>query len=186
MLFSFGISSLSTLFGSFDTRTVIYYNKIKVLKIIEEEYSLDQDVYDNIKTYLNYEFKKNNNDIYELLDSLPTHTKNELTIYMYRVLIKDLKFFKNQSHEFILFVLPLIKSQKANKGDILLSVGEFLEEMYMVVNGCIGIYLGPFFDNLEIGSVRENSHFGELFMQINEKSPYQLMCKSATAERDAL
>ena len=182
MLFSFGISSLSTLFGSFDTRTSIYNAKCLVLDIIDEEYLLDNEIYDNIKTYLNYELKKNNNDVFELLESLPTHVKNELTIYMYRILIKDLKFFKGQSLEFILFVLPLIKSQKVIKGMVLLSAGQFMEEMYLVVNGCLGIYLDSYFDNLEIGTIKENCHYGELLMQINEKSPYQIRCKSSNAE----
>ena len=182
MLFSFGISSLSSIFGSYDTRNTIFNAKCFILDIIDEEYFLEEDVYCNIKTYLKYELKKNKNDIFELLESLPIHVKNELTIYMYRILIKDLKFFKDQSLDFILFVLPLIKSQKVIRGNIMLSIGELMEEMYLVVNGCLGIYLGLSFDNLEIGIVKQNCHFGELLMQINQKSPYQIKCKSSVAE----
>jgi len=182
MLFSFGISSLSSLFGSDDTRTTLYNKKKSILEDINKEYYLEGELYQTIKTVLFHQYNTNHNDNYEFLDTLPTHLKNELTYLMYRTLIKELRFFKNQSNDFILFVLPFLKSQQLKKGDVLFSVGQFVEEMYLVVKGCLGIYLDPFYDNLEIGIVRENSHFGELIMQINEQSPYELKCKSTNAE----
>jgi len=182
LLFSFAISSLSSLFSNIDNKTAIYENKMNLLDKINFENNLPERLYKTLKQYITIEYNRNNNDRYELLDSLPTNIKNELTFYMYRVLIKNQKFFKEQSHDFILYVLPFLKSHKIHKNEILFSVGEFVEEAYLVVKGCLAMNLGPLYENLEIGVVRENSYFGDLLMNANEQSPYELKCKSKLSE----
>ncbi len=182
LLFSFAISSLSSLFSNIDNKTAIYTKKLNLLDTINFENNLSERLYKTLKRYITIEYNRNNNDRYELLDSLPTNIKNELTFYMYRVLIKNQKFFKDQSHDFILYVLPFLKSHKIHKNEILFSVGEFVEEAYLVVKGCLAMNLGPLYENLEIGVVRENSYFGDLLMNANEQSPYELKCKSKLSE----
>ena len=182
MLYTFAVTNISSIFTSIDDKKVAFIKNHIIIDEIYRDYNVDYELYKSIKQNLNIRFKRNYEDRYELLDNLPSHVKNYLTTHMYKRLIKDLKFFKDQTYDFILFVLPFLKSHVLERNELLFSVGEVVEEMYLVVSGVLAIQLGDNYDNLEIGLVNANSHFGELFLQTNEISPYELKCKTKYAE----
>ena len=182
LMFSYAISSLSTMFSMTNLKFNEFKRKLYVLNSIHDEFCLDFSLYTKLKHNIFLDFIKNNNDKYELLESLPSNIRNDLTMVMYKSQMKQHKFFKNKCHNFILYVLPLLKNHSVIKGDILISVGEIIEEMYLVLDGVLSIHLGMLFHNLEIGLVAKNYHFGDLLMQLNEQCPYELKCKTKTSE----
>ena len=182
MLFSFTVSSLSKLFVDDSPKFSEFEKKVRYLKEIRKDYKINRKLYFLIKTDLKNELSKNYSDRIRFIEDLPTNIKHQLAGAVYEFMIKDLQFFKNQSFNFILFALPLLKLHKFNKDQKLVSIGETFEEMYLVINGCLSITLGTDLNNLEIGMVRESHHFGDLFLQTNEKARFDLTIKSKTAE----
>jgi hypothetical protein len=184
LLFSYAISSLSNIFSATNTKNVDYKRKQYILNCISTEYHLSSAFYKKIEKVINHEHYSDKNEIekYELLESLPNNLRKDLIMVIYRKQLKYIKFFKNQTHDFSMFVLPLLKSHKFLKGEQVLNVGDLVTEMYVVEKGNIGINLGSYYDKLEIGVLRENSHFGELLMQANEQCPYEVICKSKSAD----
>ena len=182
MLYTFALTNISSIFTSIDKNKEIFQKKLEIIEDISSDHYINFELYTAIKQFVTLQFKNNNEDRYILLDNLPSHVKNYLTTHMYKRLIKDLKFFKDQTFDFILFVLPFLKSHVLERNEILFSEGEVVDEMYLVISGVLAIQLGAQHDNLEIGLVNANSHFGELFLQTNEISSYVLKCKTNIAE----
>jgi len=183
LLFSYAISSLSNIFSATNTKNVDYKRKQYILNCISTEYHLSSAFYKKIEKVINHEHYSDKNEIerYELLESLPNNLRKELIMVIYKKQLKNIKFFKNQTHDFSMFVLPLLKNHIFMKGEQLLNVGDLVTEMYLIEKGNIGFNLGSYYDNLEIGVIRENFHFGELLMQANEQCPYEVICKSKSA-----
>ena len=50
--------------------------------------------------------------------------------------------------------------------------------MYLIIRGSLVLTLSDQLDNIEICQIRANQHFGEIFLETNEQSPYELKCKS--------
>ena len=178
LLYSYAISSLSTIFSEKNTKYIEYKRKVLVLNSINEENQLPFTLYNNLKQNIKIEFEKNEIEKFEFLDSLPFNIRNDLTMVMYESTIKNHNFFFNQPNNFILFVLPLLKFHKVGKNDILISVGEIIDEMYFILNGYLSLNLESKYDNYEISLIKEGNHFGDLLIQTNESCPYELKCKS--------
>ena len=49
----------------------------------------------------------------------------------------------------------------------LFSIGEFIEEMYLVVKGCLSLKLGSTYDHMEVAQIWENHHIGEILLNKN-------------------
>ena len=101
---------------------------------------------------------------------------------MYKYTIENHKFFKNQSQDFILYVLPLFKFHMIFRRDILISVGEITQEMYLILQGNLSFHLGENYESLEIWQYGKNEYYGDLLLQLSEPSPYEIRCKSKQAE----
>ena len=178
MMYSYAISSLSNLFSERNTNYIAFKRKLSILDSIEQENGLQIALYNILKTTISIEFKKNQKEKYIFLESLPSKIRNDLTIVMYQSTIKHHKFLKNKPNDFIYFVLPLLKFQRVLKGDVMISVGEIIDEMYIVLNGNLSLNLGSKYDYLEIYLIKKMNYFGDLLIQSNEASPYELKCKS--------
>ena len=182
ILFSFAISSLSSLFINMNHKEAKFRNNLDLLDKLNQEYKLPDLNYNKVKRFLLVEFNLNRTDIYQFLECLPNRIKNEISLIMYRDLFKDHRFFKDQSQDFIFFVLPFLKSHKLVKDEVLFSFGEFVEETYLVLKGCMALNLGPNFENFEIAKIKENEYFGDLLMNSKIQSPYEFNCKSNYCE----
>ena len=182
MIFSYGISILSTMFSQRNDKIMEFKRKKAILMSINDEYHLQPSLFKSIKLLIKHDFNLNEHERYELLSSLPPNIKNELSMIMFRTIIHKHKFFENQPQDFILYVLPLLKFQIIYKGDILMSVGEIIEEMYLILKGIISLHLGPEFDFMEIWQLKENEIYGDLLIQLNEKSPFEVKCNHKCAE----
>ena len=182
ILFSFTISTFSLFLTNINKKTIEYNNNLDLIGIIEKDYSLPTPLYEKIKKYLRISYMNSYDERYNLLESLPTKIKSDLTIFMFKNHIKELFIFKEQSNDFILFVLPLLITQKVNKGDTLISIGESVNEMFMVIRGSLSLNLSEKLDYIEVFQVKKNQNFGELFLETNEQCPLELKGKSRISE----
>ncbi len=181
-LYSYVVSSLSTIFSNTTDKYNKYKEKLKVLQSISDEYNLSQNLHHKLKQNVKQEYNKNDNERYEFLEYLPSKIKSELTIIMYQATVAENRFFNNQPDDFTLYVLQLLKSHKVYKGDILISVGDIVEEMYFVLKGSLTLNLGLHNSNKEICQIRKKNYFGDLLMHIGQKSPYELKGKKKVSE----
>jgi hypothetical protein len=178
MLYSFALSSLSTLFSISNDKYTNYKIKKRVLNNITQEYMININLYKKLRQSIKHEYKNNEKERYLFLASLPANLRNDLSKMMFESTINQHKFFLNQPHDFSYYVLPLLNIRRINRGDILISVGEIIEEMYLVVEGVLGLHMGSMYDSLDLCNIRKNEYFGDLFLQLNQQSPYEIKCKS--------
>ena len=182
ILFSYAISNISTFLTYIDPNILDQENKIKLFKKIDKEYDIPLSLFNKIRSYLRSSFKNNYDERFCLLEFLPNKLKNELTILIYKNNIKKLCFFESQSNDFILFVLPMLITYNLKRGESLFSIGEYVGEMYLVVRGSLSLIISEHLEFIEICQIRKNKNFGELFLETNQQSPYELKCKSKTSE----
>ena len=182
MLFSYTISKLSLLFSENNNSIIDFKKKKRLFHSIIAEYEIPIELKIRIINTIKEQHKNNDNDRYEFLASLPSKTIRDLSMVMSQNTIQNHKFFKNQSHDFILYVLPLLKFQIIFKRDVLISVGEIMEEMYLILEGNLSFHLGEKYENLEIWEYGKNECYGDLLIQLSEQSPYEIRCKSNKSE----
>ena len=182
MTYTFFVSSISTLFEIKEKKILDYKEKLKLLNEIDSIYELPKDLLNKINQSLKIKLKHNKIEYLKLLESLPINIQNELIKIIFESKIKVMKFFQWTPNNFIFFVLPYMHPQKLIKGDILYSVGDFVEEMYFVVKGCLSLHLDKNYLDIEVGEIKENNHFGDLFLYFNGSTSYELKCKSTEAD----
>ena len=182
MLFSYIITALSSIFSQLDAKTQIYTEKEIILDEIRLEYKMPQSLYDKIKKALKNNYKEWKEDQLKLIDSLPGSLRNNLYLKMHENQIKNLIFFKNQSYDFILFSVPLLKRISVGKDDIMISCGDLIDEMYLVIRGMLSLLLGYKYDNFEVGVVKFGEHFGDISMYLNDQSNFEIKSKTKQAD----
>jgi hypothetical protein len=171
LMWSFAVSAMSQIFLNMSIEQKIFSEKMKILNDINEKHHMNRELYVNISRNLKNS-KQASNEKFEFLDTLPYTLKKECLISMTKKGIKSLNFFKGQHREFLIFVLPMLHSLRVRKNESLISMGDFIEEMYIVKKGVLAIRLGEELGHVEVSQVPEKNHFGEIFMYLNENSQF--------------
>jgi hypothetical protein len=182
LLFSFCISWLGTMFGKIDKKTIHFKKQLKILDQIASKYELTPATFFKIKKTIKLQYKRHNADKFKLINTLPTYLKNEIIFKIHQQKESKMKFFKNTTYDFIIFIVPLIKQIQYQKNEVLFSLGEYVEEMYLVRKGCLSLNLGHIYYRIEVARIWENCHFGEILMYSNEQSHFDLKVKSKHSE----
>jgi len=181
-VFSFMISSVSTMFESTDKVTKKYKRNLKALEEMNKDYNIGKDIFEKVKKSLRSQYKKNFANKYLLIEFLPKNLKNDLILKIHKEKIKDLIFLKDTPYDFIVTVLPMFVNVNYVKGDMIFCLGEFVEEMFLVVKGCLSIHLGYEYHNIEVAQIKVNHHFGDILMYSNEQSLIECKIKSRLSE----
>jgi hypothetical protein len=171
MMYSFVVSAMSQVFLNLSNFHKIFSEKLKILNEINEESPMSRDLYLGIKSSLRFS-KQAAMEKFEFLETLPYTLKKEVLISMTRKGIRSLQFFRGQNRDFVIFVLPMLHTLKVKKNETLIAIGDFVEEMYIVRKGLLSIRLDEIYEHVEISQISEKSHFGELFMYLNENSQF--------------
>jgi len=182
LLFSFGISYLSFLFANINELDNKYQQKMKIMGKIEKKYKIPKNLNRQIKRSIKNMYTKVHMEKFIIFDSLPLVLKRELILSMHKKGISNFIFFKYSDKEFIITVLPLLKTQQLSKNDVLVSIGGIVEEIYLINHGILSICLDELFDNIQISQLRRNFHFGDILIHLNEKSPYMVKCSTKSCE----
>ena len=178
-LYSYLIILGTVIFGEKDSKSQIINERKIILSNMSRDYNINSSLFNKInksiltKNYLNW-----NNSLTNFLDSLPNLIKNEMSLKMYNQTIESFDFFKSKVDSFILFSVPLLKSFTYDKGDIIWSVGDKIDEMIFVQKGKLSLNLGKEYMNMHLLTIDENKNFGEVNMFENDSvSRYNLQAK---------
>lgn len=182
ILFSFSITSLSTIFERYNSLKIKLKEKLAYAKDLYIKYKMSKDLYKRIKIAIRHSSGKVIVEKFDLLDSLPEALKKEVFKRMIRTGISNYKFFINQDREFIFYVLPMLRSLMIEKNEIIINYGDFIEEMYIVDSGILSVCLEKIYENIQISQIKRNQHFGDILMYLNENCPYIISSFTSKSE----
>ncbi len=205
-LYSFTITSISNIIQQQDEKTKIYLKNMEYFSELKTKYSIKRKLVDKVRRYFKYDMNSNKNDKNELLKELPLNLRNEMIICMYKNIINSFVFFKNFSNlDFAIKAIVSFKPVSSLKNEILVKEGDFLEEIIFVKMGVLSLEVkllisenkktsqnknernSKILDNvinndesqiLKIIEIRENEHFGDVLIFLNEKSPLSVRTRS--------
>jgi hypothetical protein len=75
-----------------------------------------------------------------------------------------------------------LKPLKLSKGEFLLSIGNAINEIYFVNKGSLRINPGSVCGYMEIAEIKKKNNFEDIYLQMNDPSPFEIKCKSKIAE----
>ena len=142
IFYSYIISTIGNYIKNDSNAKIQYNNDLTVLENIRvANRNMPFKLYKNIRKYL--ESKSSSQakyDINSLIDGLPFTLKNAILFTMYKIAIKNFKFFKkNDNSEFIAQVLTNFILVISKRNEFLVYEGEMLDEIIFIKDGRISI-----------------------------------------------
>jgi hypothetical protein len=102
--------------------------------------SMSQSIYYEVLRNIYNEQLYERKDKHLLFDCLPYSLKNKLIMEMYKPIIKNFVFFKdNDNSDFVVKVVSSLKPLISIKGDTLIEEGDYIKEIIFVKKGIIGL-----------------------------------------------
>ena len=152
-------------------------SNIEFLQNIAVLYNIDYDLYEKILKFLKYHYKIKAEEKDKFIDNLPTSLKNLLICKMYKDIIDNFIFFKEHRENNIEFKVRILLSLRpiiAYKGEEILKVGEFLDEIIFVKSGRLSIFIVIQNINVRLLFMKKFEHFGESMVLNHQRSPVGL------------
>ena len=152
-------------------------SNIEFLQNIAVLYNIDYDLYEKILKFLKYHYKIKAEEKDKFIDNLPTSLKNLLICKMYKDIIDNFIFFKEHRENNIEFKVRILLSLRpiiAYKGEEILKVGEFLDEIIFVKSGRLSIFIVIQNINVRLLFMKKFEHFGETMVLNHQRSPVGL------------
>ena len=152
-------------------------SNIEFLQNIAVLYNIDYDLYEKILKFLKYHYKIKAEEKDKFIDNLPTSLKNLLICKMYKDIIENFIFFKEHRENNIEFKVRILLSLRpiiAYKGEEILQVGEFLDEIIFVKSGRLSIFIVIQNINVRLLFMKKFEHFGESMVLNHQRSPVGL------------
>lgn len=128
LFYSAAIGALTSLVSKLDAKTAGVTQKLQSLKLIKKEFKISDNVYDQVRRVIKYDYSNKQKENSDFLYELPNKLKIELSKIIHDNMIMKLNFFKDKTSDFIAFVAPLLKSIRFNKNDYLYKIGENIDE----------------------------------------------------------
>ena len=181
-IYSFVLSAVSFLLQKYTTKRESFVQKMKYLDFLCIIYNIPDTLYNKLKQSINFQSHQINNERSELLQSLPNNLKNEIYITLYKDKISTINILKNQPKDFLLFVIPLLKSVILEKGDTVVSHGMSINEMFMVYKGSVVFELDYSYQFYPLLKITSKQNYGDILMYTEEKSPFEIKVGSNKTE----
>jgi hypothetical protein len=178
VIWSFLLTAFSQFFIDKDEKTQVLKERLNILDILKKEHNLTEGFIERIKKSLFFDYKSYKKDRIGLINYLPTYLRNELYLAMYKTQVTHLKFFKNQSYEFIITVLPLLKNVQMLQEESVVTKGDIVKHLYMVVKGVLSVVLSIERSKIEISQIKSSFHIGDILMYMEDQSPYDIVVKT--------
>ena len=159
--YSLTIGSLATLLSSLDSSQNEYNKKFNTLVEINNNFTLNSDLFQRIKKSLKYPPIKTDEKILEFLANLPTSLRIETGFNMYINYVYDMEFFKSKSKRFISSIGPHLKLLRFGKDEFIYSEGEHADEMFFIKFGSVSMVIKEF-NNLQFITIQKGYYFGEV------------------------
>ncbi len=174
---TYAVSFLENLVDLENSKNLKLMNKIQYLQNISVLYNVNYELYEKILNFLKYNSKFNAEEKEKFIDYLPTSLKNTLICTMYKEIIENFTFFKqhrDNNTEFKVRVLLSLRPIIAFKGEEIVKIGQFVDEIIFVKSGRISIF---FYYNkmiIRLLFLRKYEHFGESLVLQHKRSPVGL------------
>jgi CRP-like cAMP-binding protein len=185
-IYSFAVSSVSTLITSYDGVTQRYLKNLEILEEMSKKYPIDGTLYLKVLKFINYDFKFNKTDKYAFIGELPNKTRNDLLYDMYKNMISNFTFFKYgmkfNNEDFNSKIVLNMRPVRLFKGDLILRQNDRVGELIFVNQGSVSAQLSYNNRTAKIFELRKFDHFGDIFVLSNDGSPIDLVVKSKTCE----
>ena len=187
--YSWILTFISNYIKKQNERYIDFENKVNILGEIKINYpNLNNDLYERIIRYLNYNKSEYKYNIENILDSLPSSLQNNLIVEIYKPLIKNFHFFKSfENSDFFVKIVTSLKPILSMKDDILVQEGDIIEDIIFIKRGILTLEILIDLDSpkesaedhlnmIEIGSLnilsQQQTKKGERVISINTNSNF--------------
>ena len=139
--YSFAISYISNYIVKSNKKSMTFEKNFEILQEIKLHHpNMKNSLYNEVLRNLYNEQLYEKKDKHLLFDGLPYSLKNKLITEMYKSIIKNFVFFKNIDNSgFIVKVVTSLKPLISIKGDIIIQEGDYINEIFFVKKGVIGL-----------------------------------------------
>ena len=182
-IYSCVISILSSLFEEWEENKYEKNKEIIVLDKLYHKYIFSNSLYCKILRFLKQKMIINSTSKNFLIKSLPIHYKSTLLFEINKNYLSRLNFFKEKSYDFQYSAVKYLKEINFIKKEYIVQTNDLLEEMYFIKNGVIEFqknYLGR--GVIKILKMRQNEHFGEIYMAMGIHIPFDIISISKYVE----
>ena len=137
--YSWILTYISNYIKKNNEKFIDFEEKMKILSEIKLDYpNLDQNLYDRIKRYLNYNKSEYKLNLKFILESLPSSLQNNLIIEIYKPIIQNFQFFKSfENSDFFVKIVTSMKPILSMKDDILIQEGDIIEDIIFIKKGVL-------------------------------------------------
>ena len=142
--YSYLITSASNFIKKENEKTIVFENKLKILKEIKlSNPHLQDTLYDKVLRFIRYKKNTEKNKQTIIINSLPYSLRNSLIIEMYKPIINNFVIFKGlENSNCIVQLVTAFKPIYSIKNDILFQEGDFIEEVIFVKTGVVSLEIG--------------------------------------------
>jgi len=139
--YSYLITSASNFIKKENEKSIVFENKLKILKEIKLSNPHLQDIlYDKVLRFIRYKKNTEKNKQTIIINSLPYSLRNSLIIEMYKPIINNFVIFKGlENSNCIVQLVTAFKPIYSIKNDILFQEGDFIEEVIFVKTGVVSL-----------------------------------------------
>ena len=164
--YAYIVSSMSTIMSSFDAKNKAVREKMLCVNEFIRTAKLPKDLSKQVRDFYDFKLAKSqhafllssNYDVEELLDELGSGLRADVLLYMDRHLISKIPFLQNKVPQFVADCCGFFQPMVFQEGDFMCKEGTQADEMFFLVKGKAGIFLGT----RMIVTVDEGSYFGEI------------------------
>lgn len=157
--FSYATGALSSLLSNMDHNTAIMKQRIEVLDSIRDTYSIGPALYEELRQSVVYESSRDVSNQVEFVEKLPNRLKIELSVKIHREIVKNIPFFTNRERDFIAFIGPMLKPQRARENEYVFVENDIITKFYFLSKGICGFVL-PQFQNVVYITIEKGDVFG--------------------------
>jgi CRP-like cAMP-binding protein len=167
-LYSYVISSITSLIGNLDIRKSKLSKKMGLLNELSRQFNISKLFYKKLSKAIEYENSRSMSfELSELIDGLPSKVRSELLYVIHRKMIESNTFFEGKSLYFVAEIAELLKPQKADMREVIYREEEFAVEMYLIYKGEVSFVLMP--EMIPYMSILGKYYFGETDILLSDK-----------------
>mmetsp|Transcript_17614 Transcript_17614/g.27611 ORF Transcript_17614/g.27611 Transcript_17614/m.27611 type:complete len:612 (-) Transcript_17614:717-2552(-) len=162
--YAFIVSSMSTIMSSFDAKNKALREKMLCVNEFIRTTKLPRELAVQVRGFFEFKAKSkhvyasNNYDVDELLDELGSGLRADILMHLERDLIEKIPFLQDKVPQFVADCVSMFSPMVFNEGDFIVKEGTQADEMYFLVKGTAGVFLGS-----KLAAVlNEGSYFGEI------------------------
>ena len=182
-IYSCVISILSSLFEEWQENEFEKTKEITVLDKLYNKYIFSNSLYTKILRFLKRKMVIDSTSKSFLINSLPIHYKSTLLYEINKNYLSRLNFFKEKSYDFQYSAVKYLKEINFIKKEYIVQTNDLLEEMYFIKNGVIEFQKNDLSRGvIKILKMRQNEHFGEIYMTMGIYIPFDIISISEYVE----